>query len=240
MHDTVDSRDFFVGAATPPEVEKHLLDLFAPKRVPNPRSLHSSHDRAELWHSDALHRANNVAQLFNALAYVARRNGTAWATEEILSEMHKLARIYQRLGRQSPRQEHCSEILREVATSLLRIFGRERHIKGDFQLQDISLPFEKLRALVLICSELLINSLKYGYPNERAGCILVTLKKSRDNAELVVEDDGVGLGEQIEPGQGRGLIDQLCKILDAKVATGTNARSTGHRVLVSVPLQLLP
>jgi len=47
-------------------------------------------------------------------------------------------------------------------------------------------------------SELISNSLKYAFPNEMKGEIYVSLKSVADNYQLIINDNGMGLSEEID------------------------------------------
>ncbi len=65
--------------------------------------------------------------------------------------------------------------------------------------------------LGLLVNEVVTNAFKHGFPEGRAGTVRVTLKKLPDNqAELTVEDDGVGFaGPKSSQGIGMRLVDAL-------------------------------
>ena len=51
----------------------------------------------------------------------------------------------------------------------------------------------------LIISELVSNSLKYAFPNEKQGEIKVSLKSEDNYYKLTVSDNGIGLPEELDP-----------------------------------------
>lgn len=63
---------------------------------------------------------------------------------------------------------------------------------------DITLDIESAIACGLIINELITNSLKYAFPDNRKGIITVSLKpKKQGQLELCVGDDGIGLPQDI-------------------------------------------
>jgi len=52
--------------------------------------------------------------------------------------------------------------------------------------------------LGLVINELISNSLKYAFPNERKGKIYVGMKKLDSELELTVMDDGIGIPEDLD------------------------------------------
>ena len=71
-------------------------------------------------------------------------------------------------------------------------------IKPILEIENVCLNMETAVPCGLIISELVSNSLKYAFPNERKGEILVSLKSVDDKYELIIRDNGVGLPEEID------------------------------------------
>ncbi|MDP2356200.1 MAG: histidine kinase dimerization/phosphoacceptor domain -containing protein [Beijerinckiaceae bacterium] len=79
-------------------------------------------------------------------------------------------------------------------------------------------------SLGLIVTELVINALKHGFPDHRAGTIYVDYSAVGPQWALTVKDDGVGMPvEHLKPGLGTGIVEALAGQLDATVTT-TDAR----------------
>jgi len=71
-------------------------------------------------------------------------------------------------------------------------------IKPILQIENVSLNMETAVPCGLIISELISNSLKYAFPNEMKGEIYVSLKSVADNYQLIINDNGMGLSEEID------------------------------------------
>ena len=65
------------------------------------------------------------------------------------------------------------------------------------KIEDISLNIETAVPCGLIISELISNSLKYAFPNEMNGEIVISLKSDKDDYQLCISDNGIGLPEDI-------------------------------------------
>ncbi|MBR7618349.1 sensor histidine kinase [Phenylobacterium sp. 20VBR1] len=78
-------------------------------------------------------------------------------------------------------------------------------------------------SLGLIVTELVINALKYAFPEGRRGRIVVDCQVRGPNWSLSVTDNGVGLPanpSQIRTGLGTSIVQALARQLDATVETG--------------------
>jgi two-component sensor histidine kinase len=88
-------------------------------------------------------------------------------------------------------------------------------------------------SLGLIINELVANAIKYAFPDDRPGRILIALHEDRGEYRLDVHDDGVGM-PKATPGGGSGmrLIHALTAQLHGAVAW---TRDSGTRVSVTIP-----
>lgn len=222
---------------SPAALERHLLDLFAPA------SSDRKHDgdcrqtsRAALWRLDAIHRAKNFAQLSLSLANLVTHPSERWAAAASEAPARALARTYDELALDegSHAVVPCLAMVEEVATKLTQIFGHARHIIVDVSGREAHVTPERRRALVLICSELIINALKYAFVDGRRGRITVSLVKRPGVIELIVEDDGVGLADTVLSGEGAGLLDRLAQVSGALLYRQSGHDGHGLRVLVVV------
>ena len=87
----------------------------------------------------------------------------------------------------------------------------------------------------LIVTELVINALKYAFPNRRNGEVLVTFDSNAADWKLVVSDNGVGKADALAQTKGGGLgtviVRDLVKHLNAQIETAST--EAGLRVSVT-------
>jgi two-component sensor histidine kinase len=80
-------------------------------------------------------------------------------------------------------------------------------------------------SLGLIVTELVINAVKHGFPEHRAGHIVVDFVASGSAWRLSVSDDGVGRGENSDGkahvGLGTSIVEALASQLQATVEIST-------------------
>ena len=70
-------------------------------------------------------------------------------------------------------------------------------IKPILETENVNLNMETAVPCGLIISELISNSLKYAFPNGRNGEILISLKKIKNNYQLIIQDNGIGIPKEI-------------------------------------------
>lgn len=79
----------------------------------------------------------------------------------------------------------------------------------------------------VVVSELITNALKYAYPDRIDGEVRISFKADANASRLVVEDDGVGGAEILQP-KGTGLGTRVIKAMLQKIG-GEVTRDANHR-----------
>ncbi len=196
-----------------------LLELFSPAHPDFAAPVVARPNTSTLWAADAVHRANNLAQLASGVGQAAKRFPSLSRGPNFQSKMAALSDAYADLSRDHGGSEliACKEVLHKIVTGLADLFGEGGEIDLCFSATDLFLSVEKRRALVLIASELVINALKYAFPDGKAGRIDVSLWKQGNEVQLAVKDDGVGLNGSEAPGVGHRLIDDMCRLLGSTI-----------------------
>jgi len=112
---------------------------------------------------------------------------------------------------------------------------RREEVRIQTDLASIELPHEAAVALALIVNELVTNSLKYAFPQERDGRIEVSFSAT-DHGEgcLRVRDDGVGMGPPRAGGSGSELVARLAQQLSGRIEREDLPVGTGF--VISFPL----
>ncbi len=112
--------------------------------------------------------------------------------------------------------------------------GRDR-VKMKVDAEEIKLGIEQATPLGLIVNELLNNSLKYGFPENRSGEIAISLREvEQDVIEFIFSDNGIGIPEDFDWRNTNSLGLQLVIILAENQLDGTVSldREKGTRFTV--------
>jgi two-component sensor histidine kinase len=149
------------------------------------------------------------------------------------SRVAVVSRVYALLQHDGGRDVWMRPLIDDLCANLRLALIGERPIALRTEVADCALEVDEARAVALIVNELVVNALKYAFPDERAGTVKVRLTREGDDLALTVEDNGVGpasteamglgsghklvrsLGQQlggaaiIEPGADRGLRCEL-------------------------------
>jgi two-component sensor histidine kinase len=145
---------------------------------------------------------NNVASIgsFLSLQAASAVGEEAKAMlEAALARVQSMGVLYDRLLLSGEYQGiGMKDYLEGLIDSILEIFPKDAAITLDTRIADIDLDPKKAVSVGIILNELLTNALKYAFVGRSRGRILISLTKRAQKAELVVQDDGVGLPAAID------------------------------------------
>jgi len=200
-------------------------------------------EHSELRLREAHHRIKNhlnvVAGLLGLQSDVASDDMCRELLEKSRMRVMAVAHVHETLSGVRPDlRRNAGEYLRTLTQ---RLFGLLSFGRGGLRLttdiRPVHLPSRALVPLGLIVNELLSNIVKHAFPEGMSGTIHVGLTALDGRAELVVWDDGVGLGAQGASGGdslglelARGLAEQLGGNLRLEPAP------QGTRVALTFPL----
>ncbi|GAA3999916.1 sensor histidine kinase [Sphingomonas humi] len=198
-------------------------------------------ERAELLLAEVNHRVSNSLQLVAALVTMQAKTVTdeaaRGALKETESRIQAISQIHKSLYTSN---DVTSVALNDYLSVMLENLGRAMNKDGHSArltsaLDPISLPTDQSISLGVIATELVTNAFKYAYPAGQSGEIRVMLRMLKEGrAELVVQDDGIGVGASSRPG-GTGLGSKIVAAMAAGLKTkveyidrtpGTAARMT--------------
>jgi two-component sensor histidine kinase len=108
-----------------------------------------------------------------------------------------------------------------LGEGILDTFNAEDKVKIECAMDHLELDVDTAVPIGLIVNELLTNALKYAFPNDGKGNILISLSQSTpETLTLKVADNGVGKVIGLSPigtGFGTQLIKLLTQQLDGKM-----------------------
>ncbi len=148
-----------------------------------------------------------------------------------------LANLYETLQGEDSPDVSLEQLIKRVCTSLSHAFSSGANLKLTFEAQPITMGSRSASAFGLVLNELITNAFKHAFPDNRPGRIDVSLIREKDNAILMVEDDGIGFdhsAKQREEGHfGFELIDTLVEQLGGSFRF---EGVSGTRAIVTIPL----
>jgi two-component system, sensor histidine kinase PdtaS len=162
---------------------------------------------------------NNLAMVTSILSMQARLKTnveTRQALEKAVARIHAIASAHEHFrpiehkGRIEMRA-YLQQLGRHLADALRDI----RPIAVNVEASELYLPAEQAVPLGLIVNELVTNSLKHAFPDDRAGTVHVVLS-CHSHLVLLVRDDGIGCPAPKE-GVGSRLVQLLAQQLGASI-----------------------
>ena len=103
---------------------------------------------------------------------------------------------------------------------LINSYGVQNHITLCCEMEALELDVDMAIPIGLIVNELITNAMKYAFPDNRSGKIIITLKEVDALLHLTVKDDGIGKMSNLRAegtGFGTQLIELLTRQLDGKM-----------------------
>jgi two-component sensor histidine kinase len=209
--------------------------------------LAQARDKAEVLLAEVNHRVANSLAMVSSLVRLQSRTITDKAAQDALKEtqarIDAIASVHKSLyssgdARFVDFDEYLSSLLGNIETAM-REEGHGASLRYD--LDALRLRPDTSVNLGVIATELVTNAFKYAYPN-RSGEVRVRLTRlSGDQAELVVEDDGVGRGADALPkgtGLGTRIVNAMARTIGADVEYFVRHPGYGARLAFACPAEL--
>ncbi|MGY3129565.1 two-component sensor histidine kinase [Bradyrhizobium sp. USDA 4501] len=163
---------------------------------------------------------NNLAILGGMIRLEARHGGpeVAAALEATARRVQVMAEVYDHLAlKEDSRSVNMRYFLNDVVEKVFQSLAPSGPVAFQVVCEDILLPNNHALAIGMITNELVTNSLKYAFPGDRPGNVVVSLSKG-DGIELSASDNGIGLREGAEPGGlGSRIVHLLTQQLEGEI-----------------------
>ncbi len=179
---------------------------------------------------------NNLAMLSAMLRLQSRTVGpeTAAALEKTSQRIQMMAEVYDHLTlRDQTKIVDLKEYIGDIARRLLEMSG-ENSVAVRCELDEAYAHSEVAVPLAIIINELVTNSIKYGFPDDRSGQILIALHTDGELV-LTVSDNGIGMpaADEVTRGVGSKVVALLAQQLNG-ILTYETAKP-GCRVVLRMP-----
>ena len=192
--------------------------------------LAQARDRAEVLLSEVNHRVANSLSLVSALVHLQAKALDDPAAKDALAETQErifaISLVHKRLyssndARAVALDEYFNPLLDHLRTSLR---GHGHGLTLSFEIAPMMLETDFSINLGVVLTELVTNAFKYAYP-DGVGEIRVRLRSLPDEqAELVVEDDGIGRADGM-PAKGTGVGSKIVTAICASMGVAIDYRN---------------
>ena len=201
----------------------------------------AAHERIAVLLQELGHRIKNSLQIIAAMVSLEARNhksgqGKA-ALERVSHRIAALGRLYSMLGESNAVEEvdaasYLEALCRDLIESVQKENGTSIALKIDIENEPLS--FDRAIPLGLIVNELVTNAVKYAFPSETRGTVVVTLKRVPGELRLTVADDGQGADpRRADSGLGGRLVDIFARQLGGQIERESG--NTGTSVCLTLP-----
>jgi two-component sensor histidine kinase len=177
----------------------------------------------EIALAEVIHRARNDLAAVAAMLRLQANETTDPAACAALLEAEMRVRALSSLNRQLDIQVagvaavvDCVAFLDGLAADLRTMHLGQRCVTIEIRAEPHRLRFNHARQLGLIVNELVVNALKYAFPEGRGGTVSIAFECRSDTCTLTVKDDGIGV-DPAAPPQGTGLGRRVVRALAAKL-----------------------
>ena len=186
----------------------------------------SLHEK-EILLQEIHHRVKNNMQIISSLLSIQTRYIDDEESINVLKEsqnrVKSLAMIHEKLYKSKNFNKiYLIDYIESLVWDLFYSYAIEKgRIKPILDIDDIKLNIETSVPCGLIITELVSNSLKYAFPDQREGVLKVSLKIKEDFYELSISDNGIGIPENIDffntDSLGLQLVNSLTDQIDGEI-----------------------
>ncbi len=192
---------------------------------------------------------NNLGIMYSLVHFEKETYGRDDSTSLVLANMQNrimtMAMIHQKLYRSNDLrsidfQEYCGDLVNQLVNTY---DDGSSDIRVMQDVQKVFLDIDTVLPCGLIITEMVTNSMKYAFTDERKGEISVSFEMDeRGLATLAVSDNGIGLPENFDPNKSdtmgmfivRSLVDQL------KGSIQIDRKRKGTRLIIAFPVKNIP
>jgi PAS domain S-box-containing protein len=180
------------------------------------------------------HRVKNSLQIIAGMVSIEARShksgeGKA-ALERVSHRINALGQLYSKLSDANAVEAvdaatYLDELCRDLIASVHKEGGTSIVLKTDIDSE--LLPTDRAITIGLIVNELVTNAVKFAFPDDTKGTVLVTLKRASGELRLTVADNGQGLDPQrADSGLGGRLVEGFAQQLGGQVKWESSNKGT--------------
>jgi PAS domain S-box-containing protein len=150
------------------------------------------------------HRVKNNMQIISSLLLLQSQNIDDKKYLDIFTESNNrilsMALIHEKLYQsENLAQINIQEYINDLASNLMGSYGGKGNAELEINVENIPLNINYAVPCGLILNELITNSLKYAFPEDRHGKIKIVFQKRDGNMiHFSVSDDGIGIPKDID------------------------------------------
>ncbi|MGB6175908.1 MAG: histidine kinase dimerization/phosphoacceptor domain -containing protein [Methylocella sp.] len=210
------------------------------ERVRLEREHATAHERIGMLLQELTHRVKNSLQLIASIIMAEARSVSSADGKAALARVSRriisLGHLYSKLSEADTFEAvdaatYLNELCRNLIASVYKDGDAFIMLKTDIESE--LLPTDRAISIGLIVNELVTNAVKYGFPGEAKGTVMVTLKRVPGELRLTVADDGQGFDpRRADSGLGGRLVSAFAEKLGAQIERKSDSRGTSVRLIL--------
>jgi two-component sensor histidine kinase len=216
------------------EAEKELQKEITQRKQAEEKN-HASLKEKEILLKEIHHRVKNNMQVISSLLKIQEKNTDDKKAKDVLKISQDRVRVMSTIHETLYQSDNLAKIelgsyLTKLATAILHSYQTNPgQIKLIINSEEIYISIGQASPLGLIINELITNSLKYAFPDNREGEINISVKKLQEkHIELIVMDNGIGFSNSSVNGNtirfGHKLVSALVENqLKGSISMGNNS-----------------
>ncbi len=147
------------------------------------------------------HRVKNNLQTIASLLRLQERRAVSDETKFILHDclgrVNSIAIVHEYLSQQDSGLIDVAKVAKGIYQALLSsMVAPTFHLEASFEADTIELSSEKATSIALILNELLQNVVEHAFVGRQQGHLEVSFRDVGNSYQLIIIDDGVGLGQE--------------------------------------------
>jgi two-component sensor histidine kinase len=201
---------------------------------------HEADERIGMLLRELAHRVKNSLQFIASMVMIEARSLESGEGKAALARVSRrilaLGHLYSKLSEADTFEAvdaatYLNELCRDLIASVYKDGDAFIMLKTDIESE--LLPTDRAIPIGLIVNELVTNAVKYGFPGEAKGTVMVTLKRVPGELRLTVADDGQGLDPgRADSGLGGRLVDAFAQQLGGQVERKSDNQGTTVRLIL--------
>jgi PAS domain S-box-containing protein len=191
-------------------------------------------ERIGMLLQELTHRVKNSLQIIASMVGIEARGhisgeGKA-ALERVSHRINALGHLYSVLSKGDTVEavdaaSYLDELCRDLIASVHKEGGTSIVLQTDIDSE--LLPTDRAIPIGLIVNELVTNAVKYAFPGDTKGTVLVTLKRAQGELHLTVADNGQWVNpRRTNSGLGGRLVDGFARQLGGQVERKSDSQGT--------------
>lgn len=161
-------------------------------------------EEKEILLQEIYHRTNNnMAVVSSMLSMQARHSNNDFVKttfKEIGNKIKAMSLVHQKLYQAKNLSKiNLKDYIEDLSSLILQSYGTlSQKITIKFDLIDVNILIDSAIPLGLVLNELITNTFKHAYPNNKTGVLFIKLYQDEDyTINIHLEDNGIGLSEDI-------------------------------------------